>query len=132
MKAVQRLFMTFVRYSRARRIFVRRLSGLKSISSRIMYRMCLRPFLGGINFSILSEKNNSDLIVILNSRKCESSCNFCYHILLQLFYGAKFQTTGNIHHQHHRQFTLFLKHLHKGLLKRAVTFQSMSRISSPN
>ena len=60
--AVQRLFITFVKYSKARRIFVRRLSGWKSINSRIIYKICLRPFLGGINFSIRSEKKITPIL----------------------------------------------------------------------
>lgn len=55
-KAVQRRFITFVRYSKPRRILVRRLSGRKSSNSRMIYSICLRPFLGGINFSIRSER----------------------------------------------------------------------------
>ena len=60
--AVQRFFSTFVRYSMAHCTFVRVLSGLKSSSSRIIYKICLRPFLGGINFSIRSEKKITPIL----------------------------------------------------------------------
>ncbi len=38
------------------------LSGVKSISSLIMNRMCFRPFFGGMNFSILSEKKITPIL----------------------------------------------------------------------
>ena len=52
-------FIMFDKYFSASAISVPLLSGLKSISSRIILRICLFPFFGGIYFSTLSEKNKT-------------------------------------------------------------------------
>ena len=56
MKVVQRFLLTFVRKRTGsdRRVPVDR--GRKPTSSRMMARMWLRPFFGGMNFSTRSEK----------------------------------------------------------------------------
>ena len=132
-KAVQRLFITFVKYSKARRMLVRRLSGLKSINSRMIYRICLRPFLGGINFSILSEKKITPILSLFwiaeNARVAAISVTISFFSCFTVPNSKLPETsTINITVNSRSSSNTFTK----GLLKRAVTFQSMSRISSPN
>ena len=55
-------FNTPVRNSTATLTSVLRLSGVKSSISRMMNKMCLRPFFGGMYFSILSEKNITPIL----------------------------------------------------------------------
>ena len=59
----------------------------------------------------IREKNNTYLIIVLNGRECQCCSNLGHHILFHLLNSTKLQTTGNIYHQHHCQFTFFLKHL---------------------
>lgn len=91
------------------------------------------PLLGGINFSIRSEKKMTPILSLFWMAENASVGNFRHHILLHLLYRTEFQTTGNIYQQHHCQFALLLKHLDVRLVEAGVvTFQSMSRMSSPN
>ena len=56
MKVVQRFLLTFDIKRTASEIAVRDDSGSKEINSRIIIRIWLLPFFGGMNFSTLSEK----------------------------------------------------------------------------
>ena len=57
MNAVQRFLLTLVINRTASEMAVRSDSGLNLMSSRMIIRMWLRPFFGGMNFSTRSEKN---------------------------------------------------------------------------
>ena len=54
--------MALVKYFNTWLISVLVSSGWKSISSRMIYKICFFPFWGGINFSILSEKNTTPIL----------------------------------------------------------------------
>ena len=56
MKVVQRFLLTLVRKRTGSESFVPADSGRNPTSSRMIIRMWLRPFFGGMNFSTLSEK----------------------------------------------------------------------------
>ena len=56
MKQMLLLLITELKYSNATERSVFLLDGLKEIISLIILKMCFLPFLGGINFSIISEK----------------------------------------------------------------------------
>lgn len=99
-------------------ISVCRLDGSNTSNSRIMCSTCFFPFLGGINFSILSEKNITPTLslfwIVENASVAATSGD---NILFQHKSGTKIATTRHIHQQHYRQFTFFFKYLDEWVTK---------------
>ena len=130
--AVQRFLMPLVRYSRARLRLVPRFSALKFSSSLITRRMCLRPFCGGMNFSILSLKSSTPTLSLFSI--AENASVAAISVITSCFESPtapKFllpltSTTSITVSSRSSSYTLTY-----GWFWRAVTFQSMSRTSSP-
>ncbi len=91
---MQRRLMTFWKYPSACPMSVPLLCGRKVMSSRMMRRIWLRPFLGGINFSMWSLKSSTPTLSLL---------------------AIEAVASAHVHQQHHRQLTLLLEHLHVGM-----------------
>ncbi|OPZ25280.1 MAG: hypothetical protein BWZ00_01869 [Bacteroidetes bacterium ADurb.BinA174] len=60
-------------------------------------------------FYFIGKEDYADFIVVLNSGKCQCSCNFCHNVAFYLFGRTKTKTFRNIYQQHHRQFTFFFE-----------------------
>ena len=113
-------------------MLVPRLSGLKLSSSRITSRMCLRPFFGGMNFSTLSVKKiTPTLSLFWIAEKARVAAISAIISFFSTPTAPKFllpdTSTSSITVSSRSSSYTFTY----GRLWRAVTFQSMSRISSP-
>ena len=124
--------MAWVRYSIAWPISVDLLWGVKSNSSRMIRKICLRPFFGGMNFSILSEKKITPILSLFcmaEKAKVAAISATISRLVWETVPKLKLPETSIT------SMTVSSRSssntLTKGRLKRAVTFQSMSRISSP-
>lgn len=122
---------TLARYLSATSILVFLFSGLNSINSLMIRRTCVFPFLGGINFSILSLKKSLRSYHCFETLKSNYRTQLGNKILFKLFVCPKSATGTHVHYQYYTQFTFFFKNFNKGVLNLAVTFQSIERISSP-
>ena len=112
--------------------FVRLLSGLKSSISWMMYSMCLRPFLGGMYFSMRSEKKMTPILSLfcmaLNAKMAAISVAISRLVRSVVPKSSEPLTSMSSITVSSRSSSNTLT---KGRRKRAVTFQSMSRTSSP-
>ena len=66
---------------------------------------------------LIREKDDTNLIVVLDSRESQRSSNLCHHLTFGLTDGTEVQTARHIDQQNHGQLPLFLKHLHERLVE---------------
>ena len=71
-------------------------------------------FRGNILLDAVGKEHDADFVVVLNGRESQRGGNFGHHIALHLVDGAEVERATDIDQQHHREFALFLEHLHVG------------------
>ena len=72
------------------------------------------PFFGRNKlFYFIGEEYHPDFIIILNRRKSQRGSNLGHHIALDGLACTEILTGGNVYQQHHGEFALFFKNLHK-------------------
>ena len=65
----------------------------------------------------VGEKDQPDLIVVLDRGECEDGAYFRGDFILGLRDGAEVPRPAEVHDKHDRQFPLFLEHLHEGAVE---------------
>jgi hypothetical protein len=68
-------------------------------------------------FNFAAEKNDTNFVVVLNSRKGQYSSYFGNHLLFKLNLGAKCIGTTYIDQKHYGKFPFLLKNLHIGMVE---------------
>ena len=125
--------MTLSKNLRDESILVFELFGLNSSNSLIILKICFLPLFGGINNSILSLKSIAPtLSLFFNAENASVAAISVTISFFNLFLVAKFfeplTSINNINVNSLSSSNIFIK----GSLYRAVTFQSIDLISSPN